>query len=110
MTRRREVLKVRTLPRLKRAGYYADGAGLYLQVSDSGARSWILRYMLRSRAREMGLGSAQVFSLAEARERAERARKQLADGIDPIQARDADRARQALEAAKNKTFADCARE
>src|SRR5258708_36725059 len=66
--------------------------------------------MLKGHARELGLGSEHVFSLVEARGRAAQARKQLADGIDPIQARDADRARQALEAAKNKTFADCARE
>ena len=110
VSRPRERLKIRTLPRLKQPGNYADGAGLYLQVSGTGARSWILRYMLNGHAREMGLGSEHVFSLVEARGRAAQARKQLADGVDPIQARDAERARQALEAAKNKTFADCAHE
>ena len=41
-------------------GSYADGEGLYLQVSPSGARSWILRYQLRGARREMGLGSAAL--------------------------------------------------
>lgn len=35
-------------------GYYADGDGLYLQVTDAGAKSWIYRYMLAKRRREMG--------------------------------------------------------
>ena len=38
-------------------GMYADGGGLYLQVTGTGAKSWIYRYMLRGREREMGLGS-----------------------------------------------------
>lgn len=58
-----------------------------MQVTASGARSWILRYQLDGRRREMGLGSASLFGLAEARERALAARKLLADGIDPIEAR-----------------------
>lgn len=66
---------------------YADGGGLYLQVSATGAKAWLLRYTLRGRAREMGLGSAAVFGLQEARERALAQRKLLADGIDPIEAR-----------------------
>src|SRR6266513_1023480 len=104
----RERLKPRELSKLNKPGYYADGAGLYLQVSETGARSWIHRYMLRGRAREMGVGSEHVFSLAEARERAAQARKLLADGIDPIQHRRAERARQALELAKDKTFSEVA--
>lgn len=74
-------------------GYYADGGGLYLQVTESGARSWILRYQLNGRRREMGLGSVSLFGLAEARERALAGRRLLADGIDPIDARRADRSR-----------------
>jgi integrase len=74
-------------------GYHADGGGLYLQVTASGARSWILRYQLAGRRREMGIGSAGLYGLAQARERAQEARRLLADGIDPIAARDATRAR-----------------
>ena len=68
-------------------GSYADGDGLYLQVAPSGARSWVLRYQLRGKRREMGLGSASLFGLADARQRAAQHRKLLADGIDPIAAR-----------------------
>lgn len=68
-------------------GSYADGGCLYLQVSPSGARSWILRYQLAGKRREMGLGSASLFGLADARQRAVHHRKLLADGIDPIAAR-----------------------
>lgn len=85
-------------------GYHADGAGLYLQVTGAGARSWIMRYTLRGRAREMGLGPLAVVSLAEARQRAQDARKLLHQGVDPIEARERDRARLAH------VFADVATE
>jgi Arm DNA-binding domain len=69
--------------KVKRAlvpGYYADGAGLYLQVGESGARSWIYRFTLDGKARYMGLGSLMTFSLAEARQAALEARKLHAAG------------------------------
>ncbi|WP_104657853.1 tyrosine-type recombinase/integrase [Ralstonia insidiosa] len=68
-------------------GYHADGGGLYLQISQSGSRSWIYRYMLAKRAREMGLGPLSAISLAEARAEAARCRKLVAAGIDPIEER-----------------------
>lgn len=74
-------------------GYHCDGAGLYLLVAAEGTASWVFRYRLNGRKREMGLGSAAVFSLAEARERAREARKLLADGLDPIERRRAVRGR-----------------
>ena len=46
------------------AGMYADGAGLYLQVTGTGAKSWIYRFTLRGKAREMGIGSLSAVSLA----------------------------------------------
>lgn len=73
---------------------YPDGGGLYLQVTPGGSRSWVLRYKLAGRERYMGLGSAATFGLAEARERAQAARKLLADGIDPLEAKAAPRAAQ----------------
>lgn len=72
-------------------GYHCDGAGLYLLVTPAGTASWVFRYTLRGRKREMGLGSAADFSLAQARERAAGQRRLLADGIDPIEARRAAR-------------------
>lgn len=59
--------------KVKRAlapGYYADGAGLYLQVGNSGWKSWIYRFTLDGRTRDMGLGSFITFGLAEARQSA----------------------------------------
>jgi integrase len=55
----------------------------------------------------MGLGALHTFSLAEARERARKARQQLADGIDPLEARQIERIQQALLVAKEETFENC---
>ena len=56
------------MAKVKKPGMYADGAGLYLQVSGDGentpAKSWIFRFTLRGRSREMGLGSFSIFGLA----------------------------------------------
>jgi integrase len=95
------------LPKLK-PGMHADGGGLYLQVTESGARTWIYRFMLHGRAREMGLGPLHVFSLAEARERARECRKFRHEGIDPIEARNAKKAEARLAAATAMTFKQCA--
>ena len=51
-------------------GVYGDGGGLYLRVSASGTKSWIFRYMLDRRSREMGLGATHAVNLAEARQKA----------------------------------------
>jgi integrase len=95
--------------RAKAKGMYPDGNGLYLQVTASGARSWIYRYMLHGRAREMGLGSLRDFSLAEARVRAAECRKLRGDGIDPIERRRVARDGQKLAAAKTMAFEDAAK-
>ena len=59
-----------------------DGGGLYLRVSATGAKSWVFRYQLDGKRRDMGLGAFPAVSLAGARERAEAHRKQRAEGID----------------------------
>src|SRR5216683_7548081 len=89
-------------------GMYHDGGGLYLQVSAGGARSWIFRFMLDRRAREMGLGPVHTIPLAEARKRAAECRRMRLDGIDPIEARSTQRDQKKLEAAKAMTFDACA--
>jgi hypothetical protein len=76
----------------KKPGMYADGGCLYLQVTPAKDgkrfnRSWIFRYRVNGRLRDMGLGSVDTLSLSEARERAREQRKQRLDGIDPIDAR-----------------------
>jgi integrase len=94
--------------RLKKPGMHADGGGLYLRVTSEGARSWVLRYMLNRRPRWMGLGPLALYSLADARTNALDARRKRHEGIDPIEARRAERARQRLDAAKSVTFKQCA--
>lgn len=68
-------------------GYYADGGGLYLQISTSGSRSWIFRFTIAGRSREMGLGPLSLVSLATARKEADECRRLVRQCIDPIQAR-----------------------
>jgi hypothetical protein len=89
-------------------GYYPDGGGLYLQVSPSQSKSWIFRYTLRGRPREMGLGSENAVSLAQARRKAAECRGLLHNRIDPIDARDARRAQEALAEARSISFRQCA--
>jgi integrase len=70
-------------------GRHSDGDGLYLNVTRSGARSWLFMWKKDGKRREMGLGSAGSVSLARARELARECRAQVAAGLDPIEARDA---------------------
>ena len=100
------ILTARQVERLQEPGRYRDGliAGLYLQVSDRGAKSWVLRYELHGRERMMGLGPVSTFSLKEARERARLARQQLTDGIDPLQVKHESRTASQLTAARRLTF------
>jgi integrase len=81
-------LSTRKVALATQPGYYGDGGGLYLQVSERyKARSWVFRFTLAGRTREMGLGSLSTFTLSEARTRAHKCRQLLADGIDPIEDR-----------------------
>jgi integrase len=68
-------------------GKYSDGGNLYLIASTTGSRKWVLRFTWRGRPKEMGLGSADDVPLADAREKAEAARRQIAKGLNPIDER-----------------------
>ena len=94
--------------RAKKPGLHPDGGNLYLQVGPSGSKSWLFRFMLNGKARGMGLGSLADISLAEARSLAGACRRQLHEGIDPIEARNAQRAAAKLDAARSMTFRQCA--
>ncbi|MGI4813410.1 MAG: tyrosine-type recombinase/integrase [Janthinobacterium lividum] len=91
-----------------KSGYLADGGGLYLQTSPSATKSWIFLFKRDGRAREMGLGSLDSVSLAEARIKAAACRKQLAEGINPLEARRACLIEAQASANRSKTFSDCA--
>ena len=95
---------------IKKQAQYGDGKGLWLQVSAFGTRSWLLRYMVAGRARVMGLGPYPEVSLKEARERAAEARKQIRDGVDPIDARREKKMAAKVEAARLTSFAQCVEE
>ncbi|MDB5714165.1 MAG: hypothetical protein JWO15_1562 [Sphingomonadales bacterium] len=74
-----------------KTGRHGDGAGLYLLVKPSGARSWMLRVQMNGKRRDVGLGSIAALSLSEAREKAAELRKHALNGRDPIAERDRDR-------------------
>ncbi len=91
-------------------GYYGDGGGLLLQVTKSGAKTWVFRFKspVTGKAREMGLGALSTYSLAEARIRARDARQVVDAGRDPIAEREEVRQKARLESAKSMTFDQCA--
>lgn len=74
-----------------KAGRHGDGAGLYLLVKPSGAKSWMLRVQRDGKRRDVGLGSIAALNLSEAREKAATLRKHALNGRDPIAERDRDR-------------------
>ena len=88
-------------------GLYADGAGLYLQVTESGSRSWVFRFKAHGRTRDMGLGPLNTVGLAKARAIAAECRRQRLEGTDPIEARKLVHARVQLDAARSITFDEC---
>jgi integrase len=100
-------IKVRSVTR---PGMYGDGAGLWLQVSCRGSKSWILRYDFCGRRREMGLGSCHTvdLALALAREKAKACRLVLLEKRDPIEERDKARAEYVRQQAKRVNFDECA--
>lgn len=103
-------LTARGIEHLKKTpGRYGDGRGLYLQVTSPTNCSWLFRYEYGGRERWMGLGPLHSFSLSEARERARKARQLIHDGIDPLQARDAESAQRAAQSQRQITFEECAR-
>ena len=110
MARSLKRLTALRVSRTVRPGLYADGGGLYLQISGSGPRSWIFRYRMggRKTPRDMGLGSLDTVSLSEARDKAVEQRKFIDQGIDPIEARKYARSTRALADAKAMTFKACA--
>lgn len=75
--------------RLTESGHHAVGGvtGLYLYITPTGARSWVLRTLIAGKRRHMGLGAFPSVTLAMAREKARAARSEVEDGVDPIAAR-----------------------
>ncbi|PYC20196.1 integrase [Aquipseudomonas alcaligenes] len=108
-------LTIKTIESLAKAaapGKTNDGDGLYFQISKSGGTSWIFRYKVDGRGREMGLGAYPTVTLSEARQLAADQRRLLAAGEDPLATRDAakeaKREAERQAAARRMTFRDLA--
>ncbi len=122
MPRKAKELSDLVVSRLKAPGLHAVGGpapGLHLQITDAGARSWVLRITVGTRVdsrgktvqrrRDMGLGAYPVVTLKLARERATEARQKLAQDIDPVAHREAQRSAQRAADAMQVTFREAAR-
>lgn len=96
-------LKVKSL---NEKGRHADGGGLYLQISKWGTKSWVFRYQMNGRRREMGMGPISDVTLAEAREQAKAQRAIIREGYDPKLRRDS--VRQDISDKQSWTFDRCA--
>ena len=101
-------LSALSVNKASKAGLYGDGAGLWLQVAKSGAKSWIFRYMQHGKAHSMGLGAIHTVSLAEAREKARTCRQMLMEGKNPLTEKQRIKREQLLAQASHITFAECA--
>lgn len=96
-------LTVKKVENAKKWGYLSDGAGLYLKVRKSGAKTWAYIWTQNHKRREFSLGSAagpQALSLANARKEAAVIRNQISSGIDPIAERNKEAPKTFLEASE----------
>ena len=108
MPKRAAGLTVREVEQ-KGCGLWADGRGLYLHVTGTGTRSWIYRYQLDGKRRDMGLGPVEPHNgLEEARERVYELRAKVRQGTDPIDAKRKARVERVAAQAKAMTFRECA--
>lgn len=91
-------------------GMHADGGGLYLHVGKAGNASWIFRFQLNKRRREMGLGALSALSAVEARAKAAELKAMVGRGIDPLELKQAvqQQEAQALAAQQQKEALDVA--
>ncbi|TPV98659.1 MAG: putative prophage CPS-53 integrase [Beijerinckiaceae bacterium] len=88
MSRAEKKLSAGAAKGLSKPGRWSDGGGLYLSISADGrSKSWVYLFRWKGNAREMGLGTYPLISLAEARERRDHWRKVQLTGHNPIEAR-----------------------
>jgi integrase len=97
-------LKPLTIAQQRTPGRFADGGGLYLTVSKTGAKAWVFLYMRDGKRRELGLGAIADVPVTEARSKAATLRAVLDKGGDP----QAERDRQRAEVAPPRTFKEAA--
>jgi integrase len=114
---RKRAMSQREVDAIRKVGMTCVSDNLYLQIRDQGTRSWLYRYWVDRKPKVIGLGSTRDFTLAEARNKAERLRLAIRDGADPADekkarrsARKAERAAVSSQVATVPTFETCARE
>lgn len=73
-----------------------DGQGLSLLINPDGSKGWRFRFRFAGKARLMSFGCYDLVSLAETREKRDTARKQVANSIDPVEKRKAQKLAQQL--------------
>lgn len=103
-------LTAKQVDTIRAPGIYEDGQGLRLVVGQGGSKSWIFRYQLNGRRRQMGLGSFPIISLKAARDAAAACRAQIAQKVDPLDARREAEAVQQQAERQVPTFRECAKE
>ena len=79
----RNALTVAQVRAARKPGILVDGNGLMLRIQSAGAKSWVQRIVIHGKRRDIGLGAADLVSLAEAREAAARNRAIARNGGDP---------------------------
>ena len=100
-------LTVKEVQRKTNAGLHGDGGGLWLQITKTGVKSWLFRFMVKGKAYGMGLGPLHSVTLAEARHKAANARRLLVEGINPLEERRRLHAQDAANRARTMSFAAC---
>lgn len=101
-------LTTKEVEKKSKPGLYGDGGGLTLQVTKTGVKSWLYRYMIDGKAYGMGLGPLHTISLAEARLRAADARRMVLGGVNPLQVKRRRMLDAAVAKTKLMTFDQCA--
>ncbi len=98
------------IKRINKQGHHPVGgvSGLLLQVSKSGAKSWILRTTVGVKRRDIGLGGFPTIPLGLAREKARDAKELIEKGTDPVEHRKALRAQLIASQASALTFEEAA--
>lgn len=110
MPKKAQELSPLEVKRITKPGLHMVGgvAGLGLQVTERGARTWVLRILVGGKRRDAGLGGYPDVALAEAREKASKFRAAVDEGRDPIQERRDAKAKLLADAVKRKTFDEAA--
>jgi integrase len=104
------VKRIERLLAIGAPGKHTDGdvKGLMLCIESKTSAHWILRFQVNHVIGHLGLGSARDVPLASVRAKARSAREKLADGVNPLAVKRAERATAAAAAAKRLTFKEAA--